>query len=236
MTATTRNSPQEHHFDLVVTGGGLSGLCAAIAAARHGAKTALIQDRPIPGGNCSSEIRVVPHGSNHSNAWAQETGLPHAMILEDRASNHQQFEDHGMINSRFDLNLMEFARNEPNLTVFYSTTVRGVDSEATGEAREPQPTENGLGRIGGGARRILALHASQLGSEKEMIFRAPQFIDATGDGTVGFLAGADFRYGREARSEFNEPLAPMVSDNVTMGSTITLGARDMGRPVEFRPP
>ena len=76
--------PEELRFDLVVVGGGLAGLCAGIAAARHGAKVALVQERPVFGGNCSSEVRVVPHGGNHSNSWAGETGLPLELILEHR--------------------------------------------------------------------------------------------------------------------------------------------------------
>lgn len=226
-------------FDLVVVGGGLSGLCAALAAARAGAKTALVHDRPVLGGNCSSEVRVVPHGANHNNAWAGETGLPHELILGDRAANHEAFFDHGMINTLFDLHLLQAAQREGNLTLFLNTTVRAVES-APADPADPiapgEPTRNGLGRVGGTPRRIAALHASQMGSEAEFVLTAPQFIDATGDGTVGFLAGADFRYGREARDEFDEPLAPVVSDDVTMGATITMRARDLGRPVPFTPP
>lgn len=234
-----QTSPQLHSYELVVIGGGLSGLCAAIAAARAGTKVALVQDRPVLGGNCSSEVRVVPHGANHNNAWAGETGLPHELILDDRAKNHEVFFDHGMINTVFDLNLLQAAQREPNLTLHLNTTVRAVESEAI-ESTTPtvpaQPTANGLGRLGGEARRIVAVRASQMGSEVEFVLTARQFIDATGDGTVGFLAGADFRYGREARSEFDEPLAPLVSDDVTMGATITMRARDIGRPTAFIPP
>lgn len=232
------NPPETRAFDLVVVGGGLAGLCAALAAARAGTRVALVQDRPVLGGNCSSEVRVVPHGANHNNAWAGETGLPLALILEDRAKNHEAFFDHGMINTLFDLNLLHAAQREGNLTLFLNTTVRGVESEplAPDLPASAATTLNGLGRIGGEGRRIVALRASQMGSEAEFILKAPQFIDATGDGTIGFLAGADFRYGREARREFDEPLAPLVSDDVTMGATITMRARDIGRPVPFTAP
>lgn len=122
-------SSEELTFDLVVIGGGLSGLCAAVAAARQGSRVALVQERSVLGGNCSSEVRVVPHGASHSNSWAQETGLPYEILLRDRTVNHATFFDHGLINSRFDLTLIELAQNEPNLRVFFNTTVRGVDSE-----------------------------------------------------------------------------------------------------------
>ena len=115
-----------HDFDLIVVGGGLAGLCAAIAAARHGTRTAIIQDRPVFGGNASSEIRVVPHGAGHSNAWTGETGIVMEKIHEDRAHNHVHFFDHGMTNSLFDLTLLEFVRREPNLTPFLNTTIRAV--------------------------------------------------------------------------------------------------------------
>lgn len=230
--------PETHSFDLIVIGGGLAGLCAAISAARNGAKTALVQDRPVFGGNSSSEIRVVPHGSNHSNVWAAETGLIHEIVLADRAGNHDQFFDQGLINGLYDLHLLERAKAEENLTLFLNTSARDVDSEplTPGTASTALPTSNGLGRIGGEPRRIVAVLASQLGSEREFRLEARHFLDATGDGTVGFLAGADFRYGREGRAEFNEPLAPLQPDDVTMGSTITMRARDVGRPVPYVAP
>ncbi len=233
------NPSETQSYDLVVIGGGLSGLCAALAAARAGTKVALVQDRPVLGGNCSSEVRVVPHGANHNNAWAGETGLPHELILADRVKNHEAFFDHGMINTVFDLNLLHAAQREPNLILHLNTTVRAVESEPLDSAittPRAQPTANGLGRLGGEPRRIIAVRASQMGSEVEFRLTARQFIDATGDGTIGFLAGADFRYGREARAEFDEPLAPLVSDDVTMGATITMRARDIGRPTPFTPP
>lgn len=234
-----QNPPESRAFDLVIVGGGLAGLCAALAAARAGAKVALVHDRSVLGGNCSSEVRVVPHGANHNNAWAGETGLPHELILEDRVKNHEAFFDHGMINTLFDLHLLQAAQREPNLTLYLNTTVRAVESEPVDSAPNPvppYPTANGMGRLGGEARRVTAVRASQMGSEAEFLFTARQFIDATGDGTLGFLAGADYRYGREARAEFDEPLAPLVSDDVTMGATITMRARDIGRPVPFTPP
>ena len=208
----------------MVVGGGLAGLCAAIAAARQGARTAIVQDRPIFGGTSSSEIRVVPYGCSHSNAWSNETGIMHDLVLEDRLENHEHFFDHGMTNSRYDLLLREAVRRESNLTPFLNTSIRAVDAEPLDPAAP------------GGPRRITAVHGSQLGSECEFTFIAPQFLDASGDGTVGFLAGADYRIGRESRAEFGENLAPLVGDDTTMGSTITMRARDIGRPAPFTAP
>lgn len=228
--------PLHNSFDLVVVGGGLSGLCAALASARRGVKVALIHERTLLGGNNSSEVRVVASGSTASNSWSAETGLMHEFLLSDRARNHEQFFDQGMINVVHDLAFLERVRTEKNITLFLNTVVRGVESESVGEDRAPKSTSNGLGRIGGGARTIKALHAIQLGSETEFVITGRQYMDATGDGTVGFLAGADFRYGREARAEFDEALAPLVADDTTMGATINMLARDVGRPVPYVPP
>ena len=165
-------------------------------------------------------------GSNASNSGSAETGLIHELLLEDRANNHEQFFDQGMINVVHDLALLDRVRAEKNITLFLNTVVRGVESEAIGEHKSPKSTSNGLGRIEGGARRIKALHAVQLGSETEFRITGRQYMDTTGDGTVGFLAGADFRYGREARAEFGEPLAPLEADDTTMAPQP--GRRDRG--------
>ncbi|MEW2444518.1 FAD-dependent oxidoreductase [Micromonospora marina] len=220
-----RKDFDEHTFDLVVVGGGLAGLCAAIAAARGGTRTAIVQDRPMFGGNSSSEVRVVPHGSSHGAAWGAETGVVHELILADRATNHESFFDHGLINSLYDLTLFEAARQEPLLTTFMNTSVRGVLVDDLGDGSDGTYT-----------RRITAVHGSQLGSEKELLLRARQFVDASGDGTVGFLAGAEYRYGRESRATFGEPLAPAEADDTTLGSTITMRAKKIDRPAPYTPP
>lgn len=225
MSATATRKPAESlTFDLVVIGGGLAGLCAAIAAARNGANTALIQDRPVFGGNASSEIRVVPLGAGTGAAWNAETGIVHELVLNDRAVNHQTFFDHGMANSIWDLTLEEAANEEPLLTTFMNTSVRGVAAVDIDDA-------SGYGR------RIVSIEASQTLTEKEFVFSAGQFIDATGDATVGFLAGAEWRLGREARSEFDEHLAPVEATTTgLLGSTIPMRAKDIGRSVPFTPP
>lgn len=215
-----RPVPTEQRLELVVVGGGVAGLCAAIAAARCGARTAIIQDRPVFGGNSSSEIRVIPLGAAHNQAWCRETGIFEELILEDRATNHSHLSDYGLTNTRYDLVLYEAVLGQPNLTMFLNTSVRAVQTEPGGA----------------GARRIISLSAVQLGTEKELVFVARQYADCTGDATVGYLAGAEFRYGREARAEFKEPLAPLESDRITMGSSLLMQARNIGRPAPYRPP
>lgn len=225
MAETATRKPQEHlDFDLVIIGGGLAGLCAAIAAGRNGARTALVQDRPVFGGNSSSEIRVVPLGAGTGAAWNAETGIVHELMLKDRAVNHQTFFDHGMANSIWDMTLSETVRAEPLVRTFMNTSVRGVTAVDIDD-----PT--------GYTRRIVSVEASQTQTEKEFVFTARQFIDATGDGTVGYLAGAEWRYGREGRDEFNEHLAPRKATTVgILGSTIPMRAKDIGRRVRYTPP
>ncbi|PCJ58847.1 MAG: hypothetical protein COA79_12325 [Planctomycetota bacterium] len=214
---------EEHTFDFVVVGGGTAGLATAIAAARHGTKTAIIQDRPVFGGNSSSEIRVSPLGSSTFNAWSRETGIIEEWILDERARNHADVYD-GMGNSNYDLTLHESAKKEKDLTLFMNTTIRDVNTVDL----HNRPSEY--------SKKIISIHGSQLASEKEFLINATQFADCTGDATLGALAGAEFRYGRESRSEFNEPMAPIKSDKQTMGSSITMRARNIGRHVKYQAP
>jgi hypothetical protein len=213
--------PQRRRVDaeLIVVGGGLAGVCMALAAARHGVETLLVNDRPTLGGNSSSEVRVVPAGAAHFQAWCRETGIVEEILLRDRAVNPGQFFENGLTNATYDLVLLDLVEREPRLRVLLNTSVREVQVRREG-------------------RRALisAAMASQLGSEVELELHGQHFADCTGDGTVAHLAGADWAYGREDRATYGEPLAPLVADDVTSGSTLSIHARDVGRPVSFEPP
>lgn len=215
--ATSQHADQDdmQRFDFVVVGGGLAGVCAAIAAARGGARTALIQDRPVLGGNSSSEVRVSVSGPGYRIPYAIETGIIHEIILEDRWRNHGRFWS-GYINTIWDIVLYEWVTREPNLTLYLNTSVREVSCAPDG--------------------RITSVAAVQIGSERSLRFAADLFCDATGDGVVAHLAGARYRVGREARAEFDEPNAPEQADELVLPSTLLIRARDMGRPVPFRAP
>jgi hypothetical protein len=145
----------------------------------------------------------------------REGGLLEEWRLEDRIRNHRPY-GYTYQNSIWDLVLLDAARREPNLTIFLNTSVREALMERAG--------------------RIAAARAVQLGTEKEFLFRAKVFCDASGDGTLAFSAGADFRIGREARGEYGESLAPEQADAITMGSSLLFLAVDAGRPVKFEPP
>jgi hypothetical protein len=214
----------ERHFQLVVVGGGLAGTCAAIAAARRGVSVALIQERPVLGGNSSSEIRVGPVGASQSGYHrdARETGIIEEIFLDVRARSHGLRQFNGNHYPFWDVVLGEKAEAEPTLELLLNTRVIGVStSDIAG---------------GGYERRIDAILAVQQGTEKVFRLTCDMLVDATGDGFVAMQAGAPYRYGREARSEFNESWAPEEADDIVLGSTIMFAARDVGRPVPFVAP
>jgi hypothetical protein len=147
--------------------------------------------------------------------WAVETGIIHELILEDRWRNHARSRA-GRTNSVWDLVLYEWVTRERRLELFLNTSVRDVELEESGSIR--------------------SVIGVQLGNERSHEFQANLFCDATGDGTVAYLAGADYHYGREARLEFGEPGAPQEADSQVLPSSLLFRARDVGRPVPFRGP
>jgi hypothetical protein len=202
-------------FDLVVVGGGISGLCAAISAARNGVQVALVHERSTLGGNSSSEVRLYPEDTCVFNTWCRESGILGEIYTEERARNWIPCSE-GMMNSEWDLVLYEWAQREKTLTLFLNTTMREV--EMADESR------------------ILAIHAAQLGTEKQFVLQAPLFIDCTGDGVLIHRSGAGFRCGKEARSEYGELLAPAQPSDAVMGNSLFFRAYDTGHPVPFKRP
>lgn len=205
----------KENYDVVVCGGGLAGFCAALAAARHGAKTALIQDRPVLGGNSSSEIRVTPHGAAAFHGYARETGIVAEALIEERATNHAKIEENGWTNSVWDLVLYDMAVRTEGLTLHLNTTLEDADVAA--------------GRI----ERVRTRVAN---AETIIQIAGKTFIDCTGDGTLGALAGAQWLSGTEASSEYGEPDAPEEASKGTMGSSLHFKTVDVGHPVPFTPP
>ncbi len=200
--------------DLVVAGGGLAGTCCAITAARAGARVVLIQDRPVLGGNASSEVRLwvlgaTAHGYNN-NRWAREGGVVDEVLTENLWRNP---EGNPVI---FDTILLELASREPALTLLLNTVVHDLEKD------------------GPDAIKAVRAFCSQNGTAYAVT--APLFCDATGDGTVGFLAGAAFRMGAESASEFGERFAPPKEYGELLGHSLYFYSRDTGRPVRFVPP
>jgi hypothetical protein len=207
------------NFDVVVVGGGLAGVCAALAATRQGVRVALINDRPVLGGVSSTEIRVPPSGAGDKHAWAKESGIVDELLTEERARSHDAA-GYAQANTHWDLVLYDACRSEPHLTLFLNTSVREVECVS------------GAGE----SRTIAAVLATQLGTEKALRIAGQVFVDASGDGTVVEAAGLPTRYGREGREEYGESLAPELADGETLGSSLLFRARDTGRPVSFEAP
>jgi len=228
------------NYDLVVCGGGLAGFCAAIAAARQGTKTCLVQDRPVLGGNSSSEIRVTPHGAAAFHAYARETGILSEVLIEERAKNHEEIFENGWTNSVWDLTLYDLACSTPNLHLRLNTAVIAVEMDGVGRVQSTELAETQFGYIHRRAvapsRRIRAVVGRVANAETEVVMAAKYFIDCTGDGLVADLAGCEWRMGSESREEFDEPHAPAKASRDTMGNSIHFRARDMGRPMPFTAP
>ncbi len=201
--------------DVVVIGGGLAGLCAALACAREGVETILVNDRPVLGGNASTEIRIPCSGAAENNPWAMETGIILELLTEERAGSFEK-PGEGMVNARWDTVLYDVTRRQKNLTVLANTSVLQVEMV--------------------GKNRIAAVFGLNRRNEKRFRLEADVFIEATGDGLVGALAGVPFRVGAEARSEYGEPLAPEKPGDWTLGCSLYFHARDVGRPISFQPP
>ena len=198
-------------FDVVVTGGGFAGVCAAIAAAREGVSVALIQNRSVFGGTGSSETRMHIVGANchSSKPNLRETGIIEEILLENKRRN--PYADFPI----FDMIVWEKVHMEQNITAFLNTNIEDVIMD------------NG---------RILAVRGHQNTTETEWTIFGKIFVDATGHGTVGVLAGACSRVGSESKYEFNEATAPEKANNNKMGNTIMFTAIDRGEPVTFIKP
>ena len=200
--------------DLVVVGGGMAGACTAITAARAGIKVVLVQDRPVLGGNASSEVRLwilgaTSHGGNN-NRWAREGGVIDEILVENCYRNP---EGNAVI---FDTVLLEKVVAEPNITLLLNTSVHDLRKNS----------EDGI--------ECVSAFCSQNSTLYELY--APMFCDASGDGVVAFMAGAAFRMGAESVAEFGELLAPERENVQLLGHSIFFYTRETEKPVRFVKP
>ena len=197
--------PQVKTYEFVVVGGGIAGMCAATAAARLGCKVALVNDRPVLGGNNSAEVRV--HLGGHVEIGPNK-GLGR-MIREfghSKKGNAQPAENYE------DERKQAFIDAEENIDLY--PCFRAVEVHKDGD-------------------KVAAVLIRNIETAQEIWLEAPLFSDCTGDGTIGFLAGAHYRMGREARHEYGETLAPETSDKLTMGASVQWYSRNNSNVTSF---
>jgi len=219
-------------FDFVVVGGGIAGTCAAISAARLGVRVALVQNRPLLGGNNSSDVRVGLSGQIHQ--------APHPRLGDvvkeiapigyydfreaekhpDRPESQRilkmdpvkRVHNAGPASNYQDEKKLRAVKAEKNLHLFLNTHVFRAEKQGD---------------------RIAAVVGKHIESGREMRFRAALFADCTGDGNLGHLAGADYRVGRESRDETGEPLAPEKPDRLVMGTSVQWYTVEEPKPQPF---
>lgn len=209
-----RNAQVMLNSDLVVVGGGMAGTCAAITAARSGIKVVLVQDRPVLGGNGSSEVRLWILGATshlgNNNRWSREGGVIDEILVENLYRNK---EGNVLI---FDTILLEKVKEEPNITLLLNTMVFDLEKK------------DGV--------NISTLKAFCSQNSTEYTIYAPLFCDASGDGIVGFKAGASFRMGAESKGAFGEGFTPTKEYGELLGHTMYFYSKDTGKPVKYVAP
>ncbi len=226
------NPPISDEYDLVVVGGGMAGTCSAISAARYGCRVALIQNRPILGGNNSSEVRVGLSGLIHQgpypklgnlvdeigpigywNLWEarKDPDSPRSKQILAVIKQHPEKKKHnsGPPSNYEDQRKFDAVRAEKNISLFLNTHVNGVEMEGN---------------------RIVSVTGQNIRTGERLKFKAPLFADCTGDGSVGFLAKADYREGREAKNQTLEGLAPEQGDKLVMGTSVQWRSIDEKKP------
>lgn len=200
--------------DLTVIGGGLAGTCCAITAARQGLKVVLVQDRPVLGGNSSSEVRLWVLGATshmgNNNRWAREGGLINEILIENAYRNT---ESNPLI---YDTILLEKVYEENNITLLLNTAVYEITKKNENE--------------------IHSVEAFCSQNSTHYTLSSDYFCDASGDGIAGFLAGAAFRMGAESSQEFGEKFAPEAEYGELLGHSLYFYTKDTGQPVRFVPP
>lgn len=203
----TKHTVKNINCDICVIGGGLAGCFAAIEAARNGAKVVLMQDRPVLGGNASSEIRMWVRGAN--GVFNRETGL--ISDLEERNIYYNPT----LCHSLFDATLYGMVEEQKNIKILMNTTC--LDAK----------TKN---------NSIISVTGWQLTTYTYYEVNARIFMDCSGDSILAELSGAEYRHGREAKEEYSEELGQLQKDSRTMGMSIILAARETDHKVEFVPP
>ena len=202
---TVKAAQTTENVDLVIAGGGIPGVCMAVSAARLGLTVALIQDRPVLGGNNSSEVRVHLAGRMNLGPYPR-LGDVVSEIGPRRGGNAQPGDYYE------DARKVEAIKAEKNIRLFLNTRALGVEKEGS---------------------KITAVIGRNIETGLETRFAAPLVADCTGDGVIGMLAGAEYRYGRESKEETGESTAADKMDSQTMGASVQWYSREANEPVPF---
>ena len=203
------------HHRLVIVGGGLTGVCCAVTAARAGVDVALVQDRPVLGGNASSEVRLWALGATshmgNNNRWSREGGVIDEILVENTFRNK---EGNPVL---FDMVLMDKVLAEPNITLYLNTCV--YDAEISDR------------------RTIRTVTAFNPQTGTHHTISGDLFADCSGDGVLAYMAGATYRMGAEDREEYGEKFAPDKTEyGELLGHSILFYIKDAGKPVRFEAP
>ena len=201
--------------DLCVVGGGMAGIATAIAAAREGIKVALIHERPVLGGNASSEIRMWICGAQGQNN--RETGILEEIQLENLYKNPTK--NYFL----WDALLYDFVKREKNIELFLNATCNDAAVER-GEFAD------------GRSVKIKQISAYQLTTQRFIDVEAKYYADCSGDSILAPLTGAEFRLGREAASEYGEETDRQEPDNMVMGMSCLIQGRETEKKVDFIAP
>ena len=200
---------KRHKADICVIGGGIGGMLTAISAARHGASVVLMHDRPVLGGNASSEIRMWISGAGTRVRDLQETGIMEELLLENMYRNPKRNW------SLWDALLYEKVRFQPGIKLLLNCTCNDAVME-----------KNVIKKVRGFQLTTYTRHEVE----------AAIFVDCSGDSILAPLTGAQFTVGREARSEYGEEFGLERADEHTMGMSVLLQCRETDRAVKFTPP
>lgn len=195
--------------DVLIAGGGMSGICAAIAAARNGCKVILVQNRSRLGGNASSEIRMHISGASALNQVWRETGILEELVLTESVENPQRSYE------IWDAVLFDKLVSEKNITLLLDTTVMDVEV-----------TDN----------KVTMVRTICSPTEEIYEISAKFYADCTGDGTLGALSGAEFMQGREAKSTWGESLAVDKADLRSMGNSLLFMSQKHAKKMPYNPP
>lgn len=198
-------APTRGRYDLVVAGGGYAGICAAITAARHGLRVALVQDRPVLGGNASAEVRVGPIGGTDLPPFPRNGEVVRQLGAGAAASG-------GVRHGSNDAQVLALVRAEPGIDLLLEHRLVAVEHDGA---------------------RITAVVAASTRGGVECRLEAPLFADCTGDASLGVLAGAAWMSGREGRDQTGESLAPDQADGLRLGNTLFWHALPTGAPSGF---